>query len=172
MNKRMLAIIAGSAMALSTSAFAQSSADKMFVQKAAEGGLLEVQLGQLAAQKATDSDVKQFGQKMVNDHTKLNDQMKPFAAKLGVTPPTTLDAKDQAMYDRLNRLSGPAFDQAYVHAMVRDHREDLKEFTKEVDTTQDQDLKATVMQGRDVIHQHLTLIEGISKRMGGNSAGM
>ena len=84
--------------------------DKMFLQKASEGGMAEVQLGQLAAQKGNSAEVKQFGQKMVEDHTRLNEQMKPIADTLGVNAPKHLNKVDQAEYDKLSSLSGDAFD--------------------------------------------------------------
>ena len=89
-----------------------SSTDKKFVKEAMQGGMAEIQLGQVASQKAQSEDVKQFGQHMVDDHTKLNEQMKPIASQLGITPPTSLDNKHQAIATKLNGLSGEAFDKA------------------------------------------------------------
>jgi len=65
----------------------QAMADQVFVRKALEGGIAEVQLGQLAQQKSQSDDVKEFGQKMVEDHTQLGDQMKPIAQQLGIKEP-------------------------------------------------------------------------------------
>jgi putative membrane protein len=111
-----------------------SAADKKFVKEAMQGGMAEVELGQLATQKAQSSDVKQFGQKMVDDHTKLNDQMKPVASQLGITPPASLDMKHKAVSTKLNKLSGDEFDKAYIKAMVKDHQKDVAEFQKEAST--------------------------------------
>src|SRR4051812_28926361 len=97
-----------------------SSTDKKFVKEAKQGGMAEIQLGQVASQKAQSEDVKQFGQHMVDDHTKLNEQMKPIASQLGITPPTSLDNKHQAIATKLNGLSGEAFDKAYIKAMIKD----------------------------------------------------
>ncbi len=143
-----------------------ASKDKMFLKKASEGGMAEVKLGELASQKASSPDVKSFGQKMVDDHTAINNQMKPIAERMGVTPPTSLSAKDEALYDRLNGMSGTDFDKAYVKAMVADHHEDLKEFTAEMTSTRDTELKAAVTQGRDVIRQHTTMADGLAKSHG------
>ena len=95
-----------------------SSSDKKFVQSALEGGNAEVKLGQLAAQKGTSEDVKQFGQKMVDDHTKLGDQMKQIAQQQGIDVPDGIPAKDKDLETKLNSLSGDAFDKAYIKAMV------------------------------------------------------
>lgn len=140
--------------------------DKMFLHKASEGGMAEVQFGQLAAQKGNSSEVKQFGQKMVEDHTKLNEQMRPIAASLGVTPPKHLNKADQAEYEKLNGLSGDAFDQEYITDMVKDHRKDLHEFRNEESATSNPDLKAAVAQAEQVISQHLSMIQGIAQQKG------
>ena len=140
--------------------------DKMFLHKAAEGGMAEIQLGQLAAQKGGSDVVKQFGQKMVEDHTRLNDQLKPIAASLGVAEPKQLSKTDQAEYDKLNSVSGDAFDNEYITTMVKDHRKDLHEFRNEQSATTNPDLKMAVAQAEQVISQHLSMIESIAQQKG------
>lgn len=140
--------------------------DIVFVHDAAEGGMMEVQLGQLAAQKATNPDVKNFGQKMVADHTALNSAMKPIADKMGVKVPDHLNKKDQAMYDKMNALSGPDFDKTYVEGMVKDHHKDLREFTMEAQMASDPDLQAIVQRGGAMIKQHTDMIDKIAKDNG------
>jgi putative membrane protein len=137
--------------------------DKAFVHNAMEGGMAEVELGQLAAQKGSSDDVKQFGQKMVDDHTKLNDQMKPIAQQLGINPPEKLSKKDRALQDHLQSLSGSQFDNAYIEAMVKDHKKDLDDFKNEAQQTQNQQLQQAVQQGGQVIAQHLQMIEQIAQ---------
>ncbi len=143
-----------------------SAADKTFARKALAGGMAEVELGQLAAQKANSEDVKQFGQKMADDHSKLNDQMKPVAAQLGVTPPDGIPAAEKALEAKLKMLSGEAFDKAYMKAMVKDHRQDLMEFKKEVATGKSSALKDAASQGQQVIAEHLKMAEDIAKKVG------
>src|SRR5580704_17514036 len=99
--------------------------DKMFLRKAAEGGIAEVKLGQLAAQKASSDDVKAFGQKMVDDHTKLNLEIAQVADSMGVMLPKSMNKEHQAEYDKLNALSGNDFDIEYLTFMVKDHHKDL-----------------------------------------------
>lgn len=137
--------------------------DKAFVHNAMEGGMAEVELGQLAAQKASSPDVKQFGQRMVDDHTKLNDQIKPIAAQLGVQPPDHLSKKDKALDARLQSLSGTQFDDAYIKAMVKDHKKDLDDFKSEAQQTQNPQLQQAVQQGGQVIAQHLQMIQQIAQ---------
>jgi putative membrane protein len=125
-----------------------------------------VQLGQLATQKGNSAEVKQFGEKMVEDHTKLNDQMKPIADTLGVNAPRHLNKADQAEYDRLSGLSGEAFDQEYITDMVMDHRKDLHAFRREETATSNPDLKQAVGQAEQVISQHLSMIQTIARQKG------
>jgi putative membrane protein len=140
--------------------------DKVFLQKASEGGMAEVQLGQLAAEKGNSAEVKQFGQKMVEDHTRLNDQMMPIADTLGVNAPKHLNKADQAEYEKLSSLSGDAFDQEYITDMVKDHRKDLNEFRREETATSNPALKQAVSQAEQVISQHLSMIQGIAQQKG------
>src|ERR1039457_7497018 len=95
-----------------------STADKDFILAAAQGGMTEVKLGELAAQKAMRDDVKAFGQMMVKDHSAINDDLKALAAQKGVTLPDRLDAKHQATVDEMSALTGAAFDDAYIAGMI------------------------------------------------------
>jgi predicted outer membrane protein len=141
-QKFMMLISAGCACGFM--AFAQSNSlsatDRMFMQKAGEGGMAEVQLGQLAGQKGSSQAVKDFGQRMVSDHTQAADKLKGVATNKGVALPMALNAKDKALYDRLSGLSGGAFDREYMHAMVGDHKADAAEFQKESNTGRDSDV--------------------------------
>jgi putative membrane protein len=141
----------------------QALADQAFVKKALEGGTAEVQLGQLAQQKSQSDDVKQFGQKMVEDHTQLGDQMKPIAQQLGVKEPKGPSKKDKQLMAKLEGLSGQQFDEAYIQAMVKDHKQDLKEFQNEAQNAQDPNVKQAAQQGAGVISQHLQTIQQIAQ---------
>ena len=142
------------------------SPDAMFAMKAAQGGMAEVQLGQLAAQKAASPDVKSFGQMMVDDHTKANDNLKSITGQENMTLPTSLDAKDQALYSKLQNESGAKFDRDYVRAMVKDHQEDIKEFTKESNNGTDPQIKSFATQTLPILQQHLQKIQSIQSSMG------
>jgi putative membrane protein len=134
--------------------------------------MFEVKAGQLAADKATSPDVKQFGQKMVTDHTALNDEMKPIAEKMGVTPSDQLDSKDQASYDKLSGLSGQDFDKEYLRMMVMDHRKDQREFKHEAQSTSDPQLKQAVTKGEKVIAEHLHMVTALAKKNGAGTGAM
>src|SRR5258708_27833189 len=142
----------------------QAIADQSFVRKALEGGAAEVQLGQLAQQKSQSDDVKQFGQKMVEDHTQLGDQMmKPIAKQLGVKEPKGPSKKDKELIAKLEGLSGQQFDEEYIKAMLKDHKQDLKEFKDEAKMAQHPNIKQAAQQGAGMISQHLQLIEQIAQ---------
>jgi putative membrane protein len=141
----------------------QQVSDQAFVAKALQGGDAEVQLGQLAQQKSQSDDVKQFGQKMVQDHTQLGEQMKPIAKKLGVSEPKGPSKKDKKLMATLQGLSGAQFDQEYIKAMVKDHQQDLKEFKDEAQMSQDPNVQQAATMGSKVIAQHLQMIEQIAQ---------
>ena len=148
-----------------------SPQDRMFVSKALAGGMAEVQLGQLTLQKSNNEQVKQFAQRMIDDHTKLGEQMKPVAQQIGLSEPTKLSKKDKATIAKLGTLSGSAYDQAYIKDMVKDHKQDLSEFQMEASSGQDQTVKDAASQGSQVIAQHLQMIQQIAKDQNVTMAG-
>jgi putative membrane protein len=150
---------------------AQTMKDKIFLRKAAEGGMAEVQLGQLAAQKSDSPNVKAFGQKMVTEHTALNEQMKQVAESLGVRAPKHLSKDDQAEYDKLNGLAGSDFDTEYLTFMVKDHHQDLREFREAAQTAADPALKEAAARAEKVIQQHLMMVDKLAKEKGIQMAG-
>lgn len=141
-----------------------SAADQTFVKKAAQGGIAEVELGKLATQKASSEDVKKFGQRMVDDHTKANDQLKQIAGNKAVSLPTDLDSKDQALKDRLSKLDGEQFDRAYMKNMVKDHTKDVAEFRKESTSGKDSDLKSFASQTLPTLEDHLKEAKNIAPK--------
>ena len=143
-----------------------ATADHAFVTKVAEGGMAEVKLGQLAADKATSDDVKKFGQRMVTDHSKANDELKALAQQKNITLPTDLNAKDKATYDRFSKLSGAAFDRAYMQHMLADHRTDVNEFKKESTSGKDPDVKAWAGKTLPTLEEHLKLAQDANKAVG------
>lgn len=145
---------------------AQAIKDKMFLRKAAEGGIAQVQFGQLAAQKGSSDEVKALGQQMVTEHTALNKDLEPLADSAGVMLPRHMNKMDQAEYDKLNGLSGDAFDTEYLTMMVKDHHKDLREFRAEAVNTQDPALREAVMKGAKAIHGHLVMIDKLARSKG------
>jgi putative membrane protein len=144
----------------------QAMRDKMFLRNAAEGGLVEVKLGQLAAQKGSSEEVKTFGQKMVDDHTAINADIASVADSLGVRLPKTLSKEDQAEYDKLNDLSGSAFDTEYLTVMVKAHHADLRAFRMALDTSQDTPLQDVATKALKVIRQHTIMVDKLARDKG------
>lgn len=140
--------------------------DKMFLRRATEGGLAQVQLGQLAATNGWSPEVKELGQKLADEHTKLNASMAVVADSIGMRLPKNLNKGDQAKYDKLKALSGEAFDKEYLACMVRDHHEDLRDFRVESQTTTDPDLKAMVEQGAKELREHLSMVARLAVQNG------
>ena len=138
--------------------------DSTFVKKAAQGGLAEVELGQLAAQKASSEEVKKFGQRMVDDHTKANEQLKQVAAEKNIEIPRQLDAKDKATKARLEKLSGEQFDKAYMKDMVKDHQKDVPEFQRESSMGKDPAVKNFAQQTLPTLKEHLKEAEKIAPK--------
>jgi putative membrane protein len=145
---------------------AAMTTDQQFVTEAYEGGMAEVALGQLATEKASNAKVKDFGQRMMTDHGKANDELKALAASKNITLPTKLNAKQQATKDRLSKLSGSAFDRAYVNDMVKDHQADSAAFHKEASSGQDPEIKAWAAKTGVVVDEHLKMVQDIQKELG------
>ena len=144
----------------------KQTADHTFVTKAAEGGMAEVELGKLAQEKGSSEQVKNFGQRMVTDHSKANDELKTLAQNKNITLPTNLDAKDKALHDRLSKLSGAAFDRAYMRAMLTDHKKDVNEFRHESTSGQDADIKSFAAKTLPTLEDHLKLAQDANQAVG------
>jgi putative membrane protein len=137
---------------------------KVFVSKAMEGDASEVRMGQLAQQKSQSNDVKQLAQKLVADHTQMDEKwFKPIAKQLGVSEPKGPSKKDKKMAEKLEGLSAADFDTQYLTMMLKDHQQDLKEFQDEAKVAQDPSVKQVAEQGANVISKHLELVEQIAK---------
>jgi len=147
-------------------AASKQASDQKFVMDAAKGGLAEVELGKLAQEKASSDQVKNFGKRMVDDHSKANDELQTLAKNKNITLPSDLDPKDKALKDRLSKLSGPAFDRAYMNAMLQDHRKDVSEFRTESTKGRDADVKAFASKTLPTLEDHLKLAQQTEKAVG------
>jgi putative membrane protein len=141
-----------------------STTDAAFMTTAARGGMAEVQLGQLAERNGRSAAVKRFGQQMINDHGRTNQELMALAQQKQVTPPSGIGAEQQQIYDRLASLRGSAFDRAYAEAMVQDHREDLRAFQQEAQSGTDPDVKAFAARVVPVLQEHLRMAERLPRR--------
>jgi putative membrane protein len=148
------------------SAKAPASADSAFMRTAATGGVAEVELGKLGVANATSSDVKQFAQRMVDDHSKANDELKALAAQKNVTLPAEVDAKHKAAYDKLAKAKGAGFDAAFMSHMVSDHQADVSLFERESKSGKDAETKAWAAKTLPTLQEHLKLAKEIHAKTG------
>lgn len=152
------------------SAKSSMAADSRFAKEAAQGGMAEVKLGQLAQDKGSNDAVKSFGKRMVDDHSKAGEKLKEAASKENVTLPTEISAEDQAIYDRLSKLSGAAFDRAYAKDMVKDHQTDVAAFQKEANGGKSESLKSFASDTLPTLQDHLKEAKEMMKAVGGTTA--
>src|SRR3954470_17361124 len=163
MNKLLLivGIMAALASAGST-ASAKEQPGQKFITKAIEGNLAEVQLGQLSQQKGASDGVRNFGQQLVTDHTASNQRATAVAGQMGVTPPSEPNKQQRAVYDRLSKLSGDAFDRQFVKHMVDDHKKDVAEYQKEAKQRNDP-AAGYASETLPTLQQHLQTAQSLAK---------
>jgi putative membrane protein len=153
----LTATLAAAVFALGARGAAQSTgktADETFMKEAAAAGTAEVEVGQLAVEKASRPEVKSYAQMLVDDHTRANEELKGLAAQKNVTLPAEPKAEQKATRDRLSKLSGAAFDHAYVDAMVTDHQKAVALFRRESKGGSDPDAKAWAAKTLPTLEQH------------------
>jgi putative membrane protein len=138
-------------------------ADAHFAKAAAQGGMAEIQLGKLAADRGSNAVVKAFGERMVAQHGAASDQLKAAAQQANMVLPTTVSSKDQQIYDRLARLNGSDFDRAYADDMVQDHERDLNEFQNEANNGKNSSIRAFAAQTVPMIQEHLNQAREMQK---------
>jgi len=144
---------------------ALTAPEKEFLANAGRGGMLEVQLGNLATQKASSTDVKQFGERMATDHSHLGQKLQQLASNLNVTLPQDLKPEQQAVVSRLEKLSGKAFDREYMKQMVNDHVKDISEFERAGSQATNVDIKQFVSEALPTLREHLKLAREISGKL-------
>jgi putative membrane protein len=133
--------------------------DTEFAVAAADGGMMEVQLGQLAQTNASSAAVKQFAQTMIDEHSKANEELKTLAQQKNITLPTSLSDKKKKKYDDLAEKRGEDFDKDYIDFMVSDHKDDIDEFEKEADKGKDADVKTWASGKVPVLKHHLEMAQ-------------
>jgi len=136
-----------------------SKADAKFINEVAEGGMMEVRMGELGQQKSQNPEVKALSQRLVTDHTKANDELKQLAASKGTTIPTQLSDHYQKALDKLSSASD--FDKSFKEMAVKDHKNDIKEFEKALKKSNDTELKAWISKTLPTLQEHLRMAEQI-----------
>jgi putative membrane protein len=142
-----------------------SKQDSTFLKEAAGGGVGEVQLGELAQQRASSAAVKQFGQRMVDDHTKANAQLKSVATQRGESVAEQPSSDARKAYDKLSRSSGPDFDRGFADQMVKDHQKTVKLFRDEAKNGKDPGLKDFAAQTLPTLEGHLSEAQQLQKQV-------
>jgi putative membrane protein len=138
-----------------------ATADAKFMMSAAEDGMAEVELGKLAQSKAANDAVKQFGARMVTDHTKAGDELKGLASSKGVALPAGLDKKHQKQVDELSKSK--RFDHEYMEAMVSDHKKAVSLFRKESKSGKDAQVSAWATKTLPTLEDHLKMAQDTRK---------
>jgi putative membrane protein len=156
---------AGSGMAQNSNSNSKMSADQKFALEAAMGGMLEVELGRVAVEKGASDEVRQFGRRMVDDHSKANEELMRVANGKGMSLPNAIDPKHRSEMQKLSALSGEKFDKEYVKLMLKDHKQAVAAFEKEANGGMDADLKALAASTLPTLRAHLQMIQRISDKM-------
>jgi putative membrane protein len=170
----MLAALLGCVTAFgqaATNASPLSKADEEFVTKAQKSGLLEVEAGNLASQKATNPEVKSFGQQMVTDHQKANDRLNQIAQQKGLSATAQMDEKHQKKIQKLSEKTGAEFDKAYIDEMIKEHKKDVEEYSKAAKDAKDPDLRSFAAETVPILEGHLQKITDIKSRHGSEEKG-
>lgn len=135
-----------------------SSMDQKFMMMAAKGGMMEIEMARLALQKSTNESVRQYAQKMIDDHTMAGDELKQLAASKGVMLPMSVEAKHMAMMAKMQRMSGMDFDMMYVKECgVKAHQDMEKLYMKESMSGKDMETKAWAAKTLPVVRMHLQM---------------
>jgi putative membrane protein len=143
--------------------------DEQFITKAAQGGMMEVEVGRLAQEKGSTNEVKEFGRKLEQDHTKANDELKKLAASKNVQLPADMGA-EKAAVDKIRGLSGDQFDKAFLKMAVRDHKKDVNEFQKQTTRSMDSDVKNFATTTLPTLQEHLRQAEQLQGSTRGRKA--
>jgi predicted outer membrane protein len=143
--------------------------DTAFIREVMAANVLEVRLGRVAQSKATNSAVKQFGQKMVTDHSAMQSQWVALASKSGLTIKPALDPSQEQDARQREQLSGTAFDQAYIRAMLENHQRDLSKFQREGSSADSPEVRQLAMSGASTINEHLSMAQQVASQIGINT---
>ncbi len=142
-----------------------SAEDQEFIRKTADGELVDLELSKLAVRKGLNPEVKKFGQRIIDDHSKTHEQLKAVASRKGINLPASPDKGANATIQRLAKLAGSQFDNAYMAEMLRDHKQDIEEFRKTSTTSRDKDVKNFAQQALPILQSHLKRAESIAPEL-------
>ena len=139
-----------------------SGNDRHFITTAAEDGLAEVELGKIAQQNGSSAAVKQFGQRMVDDHTKAGKELETIATKLGVTPPKEPGSKQKGDIKKFSKLTGEKFDREYAEHMTKDHKKAVSLFEKQAKSGDADELRQFASKTLPTLQEHLKMARALN----------
>src|SRR5215471_18122090 len=176
MNTRFITGVAGLAASFflsinAPSVFAQEQAKsdptaQSFLKEAARGGMMEVTLGQMAADKAHNEAVKNFGLRMIKDHGQANEELKNLAKSEDVSLPSDMGSEGKELQQRLQKLSGAEFEQAYMQEMLKDHKKDIEAFNQEAQNGKDPEVKNWAAKTLPTLREHYQLGQAAAEKIG------
>ena len=140
--------------------------DKKFAKDAAVSGLVEVELGKLATQKASKDEIKQFGEKLAADHSKANEELKQVAGKEKIQVPEALDSKHQSQIDKLAKLDGAEFDKAFLKEQLKNRQAAVRDFNSEAQSGTDPAIRTFASNMLPTLQQHVQVAKSLSKNSG------
>jgi putative membrane protein len=143
-----------------------SSSDTTFMKDAAEGGMDEVRLGEMAQQNAASDRVKMFGEKMIDEHTKMGSELQALAARKNVALPKDISITQKVSNKLLSAKSGDSFDRSYISSMLRDHKDNITAFQKEASSGVDEDVRAFASKALPTLREHLRMAEDLARDLG------
>lgn len=162
----VMAVLAGAPVA----AFAAGgSPDESFYKSVAEGGMVEVDLGNLAAQKSNNPKVKDFAAMMVKDHSAANEKLRALASSKDISLPTSAGASNTVTKGRLEVLRGESFDKSYIKSQVKAHVDTVSLLHKEIASGQDPDAKAFARAILPTVQSHLKAARAIEAEQTGKT---
>jgi putative membrane protein len=178
MSKHLLSALAAAVLAAAPAMLAQTAEqasgtaqlrnnERQFLMEAAQDSMLEIELGKLAQERASNPEVKEYGERMVEDHSKALEKLKETASDLKVTIPSELQAKHKSTVDRFSKLSGEEFDRAYMKHMVQDHKKAVNLFEKTAKNAQNAEVKNFASETAPTLREHLTEAQKIEAQVSG-----
>jgi putative membrane protein len=136
------------------------------MMNAAREGMMEVQMGALAAQKASSNEVKQLGENVATAHSQLGQKLQQLASYLNVTLPQDLKPDQQSVLSRLEKLSGKVFDREYLKAMISDHTKDISEFERAISQVTNEEIKQFASEALPALRDHLKMARELAGKLG------
>lgn len=164
-------LVAAALLPAQSASPAGSNSDQNFLKTASETNKAEMQLARLAEKKTSNNAVKQFAERMITDHTKLEQETQSVASKESVTLPRGAGAANYHEYQELASKSGSDFDKAYIEFNVKAHEQAISEFQKEASSGANAAIKALASQAVPILKEHLRLAESTAKELGISPAG-